>query len=78
MSNRRASTRKRTLKAAKILLGKASVPCTVRDLSEGGACLQLQSTFGIPAVFDVSFDDRKPRACKVLWLNETQVRVQFR
>lgn len=77
MENRRATNRLRKLKSGKIMLGKAAVPCTVRNLSDGGACLQVQSTFGLPAVFEVSLDDKPPRACKVVWLDATTVRVQF-
>ncbi len=78
MENRRESARLRMLKSGRILLGKATVPCTVRNISEGGACLQLQSTYGLPSAFDFALDDKPPRACKVIWLDATTVRVQFR
>jgi hypothetical protein len=77
MDNRRASSRLRVLKSGKILLGKASVPCTVRNISDGGACLQLRSTYGLPSSFDFAVDDKPPRACKVIWLDATTMRVQF-
>jgi hypothetical protein len=77
MEERRDSTRLRLLKSGKILLGKASVPCTVRNLSDGGARLQVQSTFGLPAAFELAYDDHPPRACKVIWLDSTTLRVQF-
>ena len=77
MEDRRDSFRLRMLKSGKILLGKASVPCTVRNLSDSGARLQVQSTFGLPSAFDLAFDDSPPRACKVIWLDATTLRVQF-
>ena len=77
MADRRESNRLRMLKSGKILLGKAAVPCTVRSLSAGGACLQLQSTYGLPAAFEFALDDKPPRACKVIWLDATTVRVRF-
>jgi len=77
MDNRRGTSRLRMLKSGKILLGKAAVPCTVRNLSDGGALLQVQSTYGLPAAFDFILDDKPPRACKVVWLDATTVRVQF-
>ncbi len=77
MEDRRETNRLRMLKSGKILLGKAAVPCTVRNLSDGGACLQLQSTYGLPAAFELALDDTPPRACKVVWLDATTVRVQF-
>ncbi len=77
MENRRATSRVRMLKSGKILLGKATVPCTVRNLSDGGACLQVQSTYGLPSAFDFAVDDKPPRACKVIWLDATTLRVRF-
>ena len=77
MEERRESSRLRLLKSGKILLGKASVPCTVRNLSDGGARLQVQSTFGLPASFELALGDRPPRPCKVKWLDATTLRVRF-
>ena len=77
MENRRQTSRLRMLKSGRILLGKVSVPCTVRNLSDGGACLQVQSTYGLPSAFDFALYDKPPRACKVIWLDATTVRVRF-
>ncbi len=77
MDERRDGTRLRLLKSGKILLGKAHVPCTVRNLSDGGARLQVQSTYGLPSAFELALDDTPPRACKVVWLDATTLRVQF-
>ena len=78
MDERRDTQRVRMLKSGKILLGKANVPCTVRNISDGGALLQVQATFGLPSEFDFVLDDKPPRACKVVWLDATTLRVQFR
>ena len=77
MEERRTTSRLRLLKSGRILLGKAAVPCTVRNLSDGGARLEVQSTFGLPSAFDLAFDDAPPRHCKVVWLDDTTLRVQF-
>jgi hypothetical protein len=77
MDDRRDSARLRLLKSGKILLGKAAVPCTVRNMSDSGARLQVQSTFGLPSAFELALDDHPPRACKVVWLDATTLRVQF-
>ena len=77
MDERRDSPRLRLLKSGKILLGKACVPCTMRNLSDGGARLQVQSTFGLPSAFELVWDDNPPRACKVVWLDSTTLRVEF-
>ena len=77
MEERREDVRLRLLKSGKILLGKATVPCTVRNMSDGGARLQVQSTFGLPSAFELALDDHPPRPCKVIWLDATTLRVQF-
>jgi len=77
MQERREDVRLRLLKSGKILLGKATVPCTVRNMSDGGARLQVQSTFGLPSAFELALDDHPPRPCKVVWLDATTLRVQF-
>jgi hypothetical protein len=50
VDKRQPPPRRRMLKSGKILLGKHPVPCTVRNLSETGACLQVQTTAGIPQI----------------------------
>ncbi len=77
MTEKRTKGRSRTLKAARILLGKAHVPCTVRNISETGACLQVQCTYGIPSSFDFQFENQAPRACKVTWIDSAKLGVQF-
>lgn len=77
MEERREELRLRLLKSGKILLGKAAVPCTVRNMSDGGARLQVQSTFGLPSAFLLALEDHPPRPCKVIWLDATTLRVQF-
>ncbi len=77
MDERRDSARLRMLKSGRILFGKAAVPCTVRNLSESGACLQVQSTYGLPSAFEFALDDKPPRHCKVVWIDGTIVRVEF-
>jgi hypothetical protein len=65
------------LKAGKILLGKHAVPCTVQNFSEKGACLKVQTTEGIPKVFDFLFAGDPARTCKTIWRNDTQIGVMF-
>jgi PilZ domain-containing protein len=76
MDDRRAAARLRKLKSGKIAFGSSQVPCTVRSLSEFGACLQLQTTYGIPGVFELVFGEIS-KACKVTRADEKQLGVQF-
>jgi hypothetical protein len=77
MNERRHTQRMRMLKSGKIFLGSWGVPCTVRSLSETGACLQVQTTYGIPSTFELVVADGERRTCKVMWLDSTRLGVQF-
>lgn len=77
---RRHDPRLRVLKAARILLNGhfSAISCTVRNLSQGGACLSVASTVGIPERFDIMFDaDKSVRPCRMVWHQETRLGVQF-
>lgn len=78
MDERRKAARMRMLKSGKILLGRREVPCAVRSLSEIGACLQVQTTYGIPALFQLIMPNREPQSCKVIWRDDTKLGVHFR
>jgi hypothetical protein len=77
---RRRVQRTRVLKGAKIITNHRSsvVDCTVRNLTNVGACLHVASTYGIPEAFDLSFEGaRASRHCHVIWRTDTQVGVAF-
>jgi hypothetical protein len=74
---RRQQPRRRMLKSGKILLGKHPMPCAVRNITERGACLKVQTTEGIPDVFDFLFPGEPVRTCKTMWRDDTQIGVMF-
>lgn len=66
---RRATPRRRTLKAARIVFNNANstFDCNVRNLSEAGALLSMDSTLGVPDVFLLIFSvDGVRRDCRVV------------
>src|SRR5207245_2055108 len=71
------SFRRRMLRSGRISFGQTSLQCTVRNLSEGGACLQLESTFGVTSEFAFELIGTTTRPCKVRWLNGMKMGVQF-
>ncbi len=77
--NRRNVGRHRVLKGAHIAFkgGTATIDCTVRDLSEQGACLKVASPVGIPDVFDLVLDKASVYRCRVTWRKATQIGVNF-
>lgn len=76
---RRRQPRTRTLKGAKILFNdhRSVIDCTVRNISVGGACLQVASVLGVPDRFDMMFEDRTIRPCRTVWRRERHVGVIF-
>jgi hypothetical protein len=78
---RRRSPRMRTLKGALITVpvGGTAVRCTVRNISENGACLELQQSVFLSHTFDLAFDDEDwtPRSCRVVWRNGLLLGVEF-
>jgi hypothetical protein len=77
MDDRRSEKRSRTYKSGKILLGTWEVPCTVRNLSKTGGCLEVQTTYGIPGTFEFILPDHPSRTCRVIWMGDTKIGVQF-
>jgi hypothetical protein len=78
MGGERKEPRKRVLKTGTIILGAdAKIPCTVRNLSETGARLELQGTFAIPPTFLLIISGQSPRQCKLLWRTDARIGVLF-
>ena len=77
MEQRRGAQRLRMLKSGKIFLGSRGVPCTIRNLSDTGACLQVQTTYGIPSKFELAMGDGQRQSCKIIWLDGTKLGVQL-
>ena len=77
MEKRRAA-RKRVLKTGFIVFGDKApkLECTVRNVSETGALLQVSTTIGIPTIFDVVIDGMR-RRCSVLRKTDTRLAVGF-
>jgi len=78
--DRRGVTRTKVLRSAKIIVPRRSpvIHCTVQNLTDGGACLKVANTFGVPATFDLTFEHgRTRRACRVVWRTHDQLGVAF-
>jgi PilZ domain len=76
--DRRASPRVRSLKGAAIIWRNgAPVRCTVRNVSEKGAKLEVHDPV-LQNVFDLVFDlDQSRRSCRVVWRKEPFIGVKF-
>jgi diguanylate cyclase (GGDEF)-like protein len=80
MHERRRDHRNRTLKSGRIVFndGQSVIDCLVRNLSDSGACLQVNSTAGIPQAFELFVaNDSASRPCKIAWHSETRAGIEF-
>jgi PilZ domain-containing protein len=79
MQERRKATRARTLKSGKIVLNlhASVVDCTVRNLTDHGALLLVQSPVGIPESFELVFENQAHRDCRVVWRGANRLGVEF-
>jgi hypothetical protein len=66
---RHNEARYRVLKGAHIAFKShgAVIDCVVRNLSDRGACLKVESPIGIPDTFDLVLDHASVRHCRVTW-----------
>ena len=76
MDEHRITARQRVLKSGKIEFGGGAIDCTVRNLSDTGAALDVTSPVGIPAQFMlVTNGNHLP--CRVVWRKEKRIGVAF-
>ena len=78
VENKRVAARKRVLKTGYIVFSD-NVPkleCTVRNISETGASIQVSTTIGIPSSFDVIIDGAR-RNCLSVWRTDTKIGIAF-
>jgi hypothetical protein len=78
MSEHRIATRHRILKAGTIEFSGDAIPCTVRNISETGAALEINSPLWFPDQFTLSITSdglRKP--CHIVWRREKRIGIAF-
>jgi len=78
MSEHRIATRHRILKAGTIEFSGDAIPCTVRNISETGAAVEINSPLWFPDRFTLNITSdgvRKP--CHIVWRREKRVGVAF-
>jgi hypothetical protein len=78
-TERRRCQRRRVLKGAQISFRglRAAIDCAVRDITEYGARLVVESPIGVPDQFDLVQSGAAPRFCRVVWRKPTQIGVEF-
>ena len=79
MVETRVAPRYRVSKPAEIDYGGDKTPCTIRDLSETGAALEISNFAGpVPAAFTLIVpEDNLKLPCRVVWRSAFKVGVTF-
>jgi hypothetical protein len=78
MDGHRIAARRRMLKAGTIEFGGGGIDCTVRNLSETGAALEVVTPLFIPDRFTLFVPtEQLKRPCRVIWRKEKRIGVTF-
>ena len=78
MSEHRIAARRRTLKAGSIEFAGSGIDCTVRNLSETGAALDVVTPLFIPDRFTlVVRSEHLKRPCHIVWRKEKRIGIAF-
>jgi hypothetical protein len=78
VENKRVAARRRVLKTGYIIISDKApkLECTVRNVSDTGASIQVSTTIGIPSIFDVIIDGAR-RQCRSVWRTDTKIGIAF-
>jgi hypothetical protein len=78
MDDRRSLRRTQVRKNVRILVNRSSIPCTIIDLTNRGACISFATEREIPDHFELTFGTGQARrACRVTWRADNLVGVVF-
>jgi PilZ domain len=78
MDDGRKAPRHRVLKAGTMSFGGAGITCTVRNLSDTGAALDVTSPIGIPGTFILVLEsEHVQRSCRVVWRKARRIGGTF-
>jgi PilZ domain len=78
MDESRAAPRHRMLKAGTIEFGGGGIDCTVKNLSDTGAALEVVTPLFIPNHFILFVpSDHFKRPCHIVWRKEKRIGIAF-
>ena len=74
----RIASRRRVLKAGSIEFGGGEFECTIRNVSETGAALEVMTPLYIPDRFTLAVhSEQSKRTCRVIWRKQKRIGVTF-
>jgi hypothetical protein len=78
MGEKRITPRHRVLKSGSIEFGGGAIDCTVRNISETGAALEVVTPLFIPDRFTLVIKtEHFKRPCDIVWRKEKRIGVAF-
>jgi hypothetical protein len=78
MIEKRVEQRHRVFKGATITFGGSGVACTVRNMSAGGAAIELDGLVALPQSFTLAISrDNFVRSCRTVWRSERRIGLAF-
>ena len=76
-SDRRGNNRRTALKGGRIVYKDGSLECRVRNISDGGARLELGTPQLLPHTFELHVTGMPVRLCNLRWAKGNLVGVSF-
>jgi PilZ domain len=78
MDFHRIAPRRRVLKTGSIQFGGGAIDCSVRNVSETGAALEVVTPLFIPDHFTLFVpSDQVKRPCHIVWRKEKRIGIAF-
>lgn len=78
MIEKRAAQRHRVFKGGTVTFEGSGVACTVRNISDSGAAIDLENPGLLPHAFTLSISrDNFVRNCRAVWRNDRRLGIAF-
>ena len=78
MNDKRGTQQQKVIRAGTISFDGSGIDCLVRNMSVGGANLEVESQIGIPSSFDLVIDvERSNQRCHVVWRKARRIGIVF-
>ncbi|TPQ33382.1 pilus assembly protein PilZ [Bradyrhizobium guangdongense] len=78
MNEKRAAQRHRVFKGGTITFEGRNLACTVRNMSTGGAAIDIDGPLALPPSFKLSIErDRFVRNCRAVWRSDKRIGLAF-
>jgi len=78
MIEKRTAQRYRVFKGGTITFDASGIACTVRNVSAGGAAIDIDSPVTLPQSFTLSISrDNFVRSCRTVWRSDRRIGLAF-